>query len=109
MLGRNPESFAPENAAYSATSSDVLTTPTPPTIPVALNRGTPPGLTAEGWLSFVSALPVIMPRPKVVPSIEREGFNACPGRKFVLRVQPRLVFSIPYKSAFGVFVTPGGK
>src|SRR5579864_1239635 len=107
-VGRNPEFFAPEYAANSAIAGEVLTTPTPPTAP-PLNSGTPPGLTASGSLSLVSALPVMMPRPGWLPLIERDGFNICPGMKWLLRVQPRLVFSIPYRSALGAPPTPGGK
>src|SRR5580692_6878493 len=108
MLGRNPEFFEPEYAANSAISGDVLTPPTPPTTPPS-NSGTPPGLTASGLLSLVSALPVMMPKPGLVPLIDREGFSAWPCRKLELSVQPRLVFSIPYRSALGVPATPGGK
>src|ERR1017187_1137854 len=109
-MGRNCELYDAEYAANSAISSVVLTTPTPPINPPLMrsNRGTPPGLTAVGSLSLVSFFPVMMPGPKE-PSIANEGFNACPGRKLVLRVQPRFVFSIPYRSALAVPATPGGK
>ncbi len=32
-----------------------------------------------------------------------------PGKKLVFSGQPRFVFSMPYKSPLGAFVTPGGK
>src|SRR5271163_253242 len=101
---RRLDPMAPTRAAYSTTGLlmapvlVVLTTPTPPTTPTPgavtgppLNNGMPPGFTAKGWLSYTSALPVMMPKPGV-PSSDSDGFNDCPGRKLVLRVQPRLVF-----------------
>src|SRR5258708_7860364 len=94
-LGRKPGWDAPEKAANSATSGDVLTTPTPPATYPFLKRGTPPGLKAVGSPSMVSALPVIMPGPKLRTSIERAGLMFCPGKKMEFNVQPRLVFSIP--------------
>ena len=108
-VGRKPACEAPEKAANSAIAADELTTPTPPTAAPFLNSGTPPGFTAAGLLSSASALPVITPKPGLSPSIERAGSMLCPARKVALRGQPRLVFSIPYRSALGAFETPGGK
>src|SRR5882762_455373 len=107
--GRNPALFAPEKAANSAFVGVSLTTPTPPTTPPPLNRGTPPGLTAFGSLSLLSAFPVMTPRPVAAPLIDRAGLIACPGRKVVLSGQPPFVFSIPQRSAGPVPLTPGGK
>src|SRR5690348_4406208 len=108
-VGRKPACEAPEKAANSAIAADELTTPTPPTAAPFLNSGTPPGFTAAGLLSSASALPVITPKPGLSPSIERAGSMLCPARKLAFRKQPRLVFSIPYRSALGAFETPGGK
>src|SRR5271170_6846842 len=92
-IGPNPAS--PENAANSATFGSTPATPTPPTSVLFLNNGTPPGFTAFGSLSLTSALPVRTPNPGFDPSMERAGGTDWPGRKSVLNVQPRLVFSIP--------------
>ena len=107
--GSSPDWDAPEKAANSAMSDDVLTTPTPPTTEPFLKSGMPPGLTLAGSLSVVSVLPVMMPNPRLRPSIERAGSMSLPGRKVAFSGHPRLVFSIPYKSPLGAFVTPGGK
>src|SRR4051794_11108430 len=108
-VGRNPACEAPENAANSATSAVVLTTPIPPTANPFLKSGTPPGFTAEGLLSSTSALPVITPSPGFTPLMEREGSTLCPAKNEALNGHPRFVFSIPYRSALGAFETPGGK
>src|SRR5215471_11180327 len=57
-LAPNPAFTAPENAANSATAGGAPATPTPPTRRPFLNKGTPPGLTALGFESLTSALPV---------------------------------------------------
>ena len=55
-VGRNPAA-APENAANSDTSFEVLTTPTPPTAAPSLNSGTPPGFTAVDHYRSSSLFP----------------------------------------------------
>src|SRR6516165_1450882 len=94
-VGRNPDASAPVKAANSEIAGVEPTTPTPPTSAPFLNKGTPPGLTAVGSLSVKSGFPVVMPRPMVEPSTERDGGTAWPGAKFTLSGQPRLVFSTP--------------
>ena len=108
-VGTNPAAMAPLKAAYSATAPDEPATPTPPTTTPFLKRGTPPGFTASGMLSFRSALPVWIPKPGCVPSMERAGGTSLPGMNIVLNPHPRLVFSIPYRAALGVKLMPGGK
>src|ERR1700690_4316911 len=93
--GIKPGTFAPEKAAYSATSIVAATTPIPPTASPFLKRGTPPGFTAVGSLSYKSAFPVITPRPGLLPLLRVAGGTDCPLRKVVLNEHPRLVFSIP--------------
>src|SRR5690349_3089723 len=83
-FGTRPEPARPENAANSFTSLDPPATPTPPARRPFLNNGTPPPFTAVGSESNRSALPVIIPSPVVLPSIERDGGSEWPGRYDVL-------------------------
>src|SRR5580692_771471 len=94
-VGRNPDWDAAENAANSARSPAVVTTPTPPTAWPFLNNGTPPGFAAAGLPSMRSCLPVMTPRPGFAPLMERDGLIVFPGLKVAFSGQPRLVFSIP--------------
>ncbi len=94
-VGPNPFEVAAAYAANSATSLDTPATPMPPTRLPFRNKGTPPGFTAVGSLSFISALPVVTPKPVVAPLIERAGGTDCPAMKLVESVQPRFEFSIP--------------
>ena len=94
--GPNPFEVAAAYAAYSATAGATPATPTPPTTLPLRNRGTPPGLTALGSLSFTSTLPVVMPRPVVAPPIERGGRHRLPGNEIRGKAcSARFVFSIP--------------
>src|SRR5580658_3570385 len=94
-------------ATYSAVSGSAATTPTPPTSCPFLKIGTPPGFTAVVTLSFKSALPVMIPYSGDVPAIVVAGGTIA--SKLIARLQPRLVFSIPYSAALAEFTTPGGK
>src|SRR5437868_12905283 len=94
-VGPKPAPTAPEKAANSAVLASVPATPTPPTRCPFLNSGTPPGFTALGSESNMSALPVTTPRPVLLPLIDREGEMDCPDRNVVLNGHPRLVFSMP--------------
>src|SRR5262249_12586718 len=89
-------------AAYSATFGllEAVTTPMPPSTTFLKKIGTPPGFTAPGSLSMASTLPVSAPRPKP-PASESDRGSLLSNVGSLARVQPRLVLSIPYKSAFG--------
>src|SRR6202044_2005978 len=82
-------------------------TPIPPTSCPFLKIGTPPGLTASASESARLALPVVMPIPGDDPSIRVAGgiVELSPGAK----LQARFEFSIPYRAAFALLITPGGK
>src|SRR5271155_5236100 len=97
----------PTTAAYSATFKlfEDVTTPIPPrtaeVCPAGWSKmGTPPGFTAFGLLSYTSALPVRMPGPGPPLSAVDGGSRVWNATVFT-SVQPRLVFSMPYRSALG--------
>src|ERR1700723_2852504 len=94
-------------ATYSAVSGSAATTPTPPTSCPFLKIGTPPGFTAVATLSFKSALPVTIPYPGDAPASVVAGGTIA--SMLAARLQPGLVFSMPYSAGHAVFAISGGK
>src|SRR5438034_789125 len=123
--GRGPNRASgrlPMKAANSARSGDTPATPTPPTTWPFLKMGTPPPVTDVASVSDVSGFPVAIPSPQPRasralhgrPLSDFDGVTAWPGLKSGVTGgdaigQPRFVFSMPYRAAFGLFVIPGGK
>src|ERR1700722_6642597 len=84
---------AATNATYSARLLSASATPIPPTSCPFLKTGTPPGFTAVGIVSLISALPVVIPKPGLAPEIVVAGGTVA--LRLAARLQPRFVFSMP--------------